>query len=136
MKAPVFANDTFLYDGDCGFCTACARFLDRWVPTTAVVLPWQRADLDSLGLSVTACDDAVQWVGSDGRTVAGPAAIAELLRRSARWDWRVVGRLLGLRPVLAMAWPAYRWVSRNRHRLPGGTPACSLTHRQSSKLTV
>ena len=40
--------------------------------------------------------------------------------------WRPAGRVLGLRPVTALAWPVYRWVARNRHRMPGGTAACAL----------
>ena len=39
---------TFLYDGDCAFCTKSARFLEKHVRTTAKVLPWQWADLDAL----------------------------------------------------------------------------------------
>ncbi|HET8681438.1 MAG TPA: DCC1-like thiol-disulfide oxidoreductase family protein [Micromonosporaceae bacterium] len=116
---------TFVYDGDCAFCTSCARFVARQVPTPADVVPWQHTDLAALGLTDDQCAAAVQWVGADGRTAAGPEAIAELLR-SSHPAWRLVGRLLGLRPALAAAWPAYRWVARNRHRLPGGTAACAL----------
>jgi len=118
-------SPTFVYDGDCAFCTSCARFVERRVRTPARVVPWQFTDLDALGLTVARCEDAVQWVGVDGRTLAGPAGIAALLRSSSR-AWRPVGWLLERRPVLALAWPAYRWVSRNRHRLPGGTAACAL----------
>ena len=32
----------------------------------------------------------------------------------------------GIRAVNTLAGIVYRWVARNRHRLPGGTPACSL----------
>jgi predicted DCC family thiol-disulfide oxidoreductase YuxK len=116
---------TFVYDGDCAFCTSCARFIERRIPTTAQVVPWQFADLDALGLTVEQCEQAVRWVAPDGRTAAGPDAIAELLRDS-RQAWRLVGRVLGWRPVRALAWPAYRWVARNRHRMPGGTAACAL----------
>ncbi|WP_329104687.1 DUF393 domain-containing protein [Micromonospora sp. NBC_01699] len=115
----------FLYDGDCAFCTTCAEFASRRVPTRARVLPWQFTDIDALGLTVADCDAAVQWVGADGVRAAGPDAIARLLGDS-RPVWRVLGRLLRLPPVRAVAWPTYRWVARNRHRMPGGTAACSL----------
>ncbi|HEY3010954.1 MAG TPA: DCC1-like thiol-disulfide oxidoreductase family protein [Micromonosporaceae bacterium] len=120
------ARPTFVYDGDCAFCTSCARFIERWIPTDAAVVPWQFVDLDALGLTVAECADAVQWVAADGTVAAGPEAIALLLRDSRRQPWRMAGRLLGLRPVRALAWPAYRWVARNRHRLPGGTAACAV----------
>jgi predicted DCC family thiol-disulfide oxidoreductase YuxK len=115
----------FLFDGDCAFCSASARFVERWIPTPARVVPWQHADLAALGVTREACVDAVQWIGPDGTVLAGPVGIGALLC-SSNVFWRPIGWLLGLRPVLAVAWPAYRWVSRNRHRLPGGSPACAV----------
>jgi predicted DCC family thiol-disulfide oxidoreductase YuxK len=114
----------FVFDGDCAFCSACAAFVERHIPTPAAVVAWQFADLPAIGLTRAECEEAVQWV-EPGRRAAGPAAIAALLR-SSRWSWRLVGRVLGWPPVLALAWPGYRLVSRNRHRLPGGTAVCSL----------
>lgn len=116
---------TFLYDGDCAFCSSCARFVQRWVPTQATVSPWQFRDLSALGLTEAECDAAVQWVEPGRPALAGPDAIAALLR-SSHPVWRVVGRLIQLRPVRALAWPGYRWVAHNRDRMPGGTAACSL----------
>jgi predicted DCC family thiol-disulfide oxidoreductase YuxK len=117
---------TFVYDGDCAFCTACARFAQRRVPTPARVTPWQFADLAALGLTVEQCEWAVQWVDGRSPAVAGPEAIARLLR-SSRPYWRLAGRVLDLPPVRALAWPVYRWVARNRHRMPGGTAACRVS---------
>jgi predicted DCC family thiol-disulfide oxidoreductase YuxK len=118
----------FLYDGDCAFCSSCARFLRRWAPTGATIEAWQFADLPSLGVTAEQCDAAVQWVGGT-EVFAGPSAIAALLR-SSPGPWRAVGRLLGTGPVLALAWPVYRWVARNRHRMPGGTATCVLPAAQ------
>src|SRR3712207_1142233 len=39
---------TFVYDGDCAFCTACARFIERRIPADVDVVPWQFADLAAL----------------------------------------------------------------------------------------
>jgi predicted DCC family thiol-disulfide oxidoreductase YuxK len=116
---------TFVYDGDCTFCTSCARFIERRIPSSATVAPWQFADLDALNLTVEQCEVAVQWVAADGAVSAGPDAIALLLRGAGR-RWRPVGRALQLAPVRAVAWPAYRWVAAHRHLLPGGTAACAL----------
>ena len=115
---------TFLFDGDCGFCSACARFIQRRIPTSATVVAWQFAELDALGLSPAECDEAVRWV-APGERAAGPSAIARLLRSSTR-PWRVLGRLLDNRVALWVAWPVYRWVSRHRDRMPGGTAVCAL----------
>jgi predicted DCC family thiol-disulfide oxidoreductase YuxK len=124
---------SFLYDGDCAFCSTCARLIRRWVPTTGVrIEAWQFVDLVSLGLTVEHCDAAVQWV-SHRETASGPAAIARLLRASNLF-WRTVGWLLGTRPALAAAGPVYRWVARNRHRLPGGTATCVLPAADRAKI--
>jgi predicted DCC family thiol-disulfide oxidoreductase YuxK len=120
---------TFLYDGDCAFCSSCVRFIERFIPTPATISPWQFAALDALGVDVAAAGDAVLWIEPGRPVLAGPAAIARLLRTSPRRVWRPVGAVLALRPVTALAWPVYRWVARNRHRLPGGTAACALPPR-------
>jgi predicted DCC family thiol-disulfide oxidoreductase YuxK len=126
-------TSTFVYDGDCAFCTRCAEFIERRIPTGARVVPWQFADLAALGLTEAECEEAVQWVGADGSRAAGPDAIAKLLGDSAPL-WRVAGTGLSFPPVRAVAWPAYRWVARNRHRLPGGTAACSLPQEARERL--
>lgn len=120
---------TFVYDGDCGFCTRSAQFLQRRVPSAASIIPWQQADLSALGLTSAECDRAVQWVAPGRPALAGPEAIAALLRASSL-RWRLAGGLLAFRPVSALAWPIYRWIARNRHRMPGGTAACVLPSAQ------
>ena len=115
---------TLVFDGDCTFCSSSARFLVRAAPSDAAVVAWQRTDLDGLGLTPEACGLAVQWVAG-GRRSTGAAAIADYLRTSRPW-WRLAGALLGSGAGLRLASPVYRWVARNRHRLPGGTPACRL----------
>lgn len=125
---------TFVYDGDCSFCTTCAEFVTRRIPTRATVVPWQFADLDALGLTVDQCEEAVQWVGADGETAAGPDAIARLLRDAGR-AWQLAGGALGLAPVRLAVWPAYRWIADHRHLLPGGTAACSLPQAQRDALS-
>jgi predicted DCC family thiol-disulfide oxidoreductase YuxK len=114
----------FLYDGDCGFCTWSAGLVDRYIHSPVPVVAWQWADLTALGLTVAECQEAVQWVSTTTRS--GPAAIAALLRTSTRRGWRLAGRALATRPAIALAWPVYRLIARNRHRLPGGTAACAL----------
>ncbi|MFC7527117.1 thiol-disulfide oxidoreductase DCC family protein [Actinoplanes sp. GCM10030250] len=125
MENVTNTQPTFVYDGDCSFCTSCAQFIERRIPTRATVIPWQFADLGALGLTVEQCEAAVQWVGLDGTTAAGPDAIALLLRDAGRF-WSLAGGTLGLSPVRAAAWPAYQWVADHRHLMPGGTAACAV----------
>jgi predicted DCC family thiol-disulfide oxidoreductase YuxK len=124
---------TFVYDGDCSFCTTCANFIERRIPSRARVVPWQFSDLDALGLTLEEVESAVQWVAPDGTVSAGPDAIAELLRDAGR-AWEIPGRALQIGPVRFAAWPAYKWVAGHRHLLPGGTAACSLPLAQREKL--
>ena len=114
-----------MYDGDCAFCSSCARFIERRIPSRAAVVPWQRTDIAALGLTIEQVEAAVQWVAPDGTVASGPDAIAELFRDAGRL-WEVPGRALQLGPVRLAARPAYRWIANHRHLLPGGTAACSL----------
>ena len=99
MPAPVL-----LYDGDCAFCTTCAQLVEKRIRADADVVAWQFADLAALGVT---------------------AEQAAMLCRAGR-IWRIAGGVLLLPGI---SWPAarvYRLVAANRHRLPGGTPACKL----------
>jgi predicted DCC family thiol-disulfide oxidoreductase YuxK len=126
------ARPVFLYDGDCAFCTTCARFVERRIPSRADLLPWQFADLTALGVTAAQAEAAVQWVGADGVVASGPDAIALLLRDAGRL-WAVPGRALQARLLRAAAWPLYRWIADHRHLLPGGTAACSLPQAERDR---
>jgi predicted DCC family thiol-disulfide oxidoreductase YuxK len=114
-----------VFDGDCGFCTTCARFLGRWVTSgrSVSVVPWQRLDVAELGLTPDQCRAAVQWVGQDGQVAGGHAAIAAALLAGYR-VWRPVGRLLVAPWCSSLAGRLYSWIADHRDALPGGTPAC------------
>lgn len=116
---------TFLFDGDCSFCSSCARFIENRIRPDADVVAWQFAELDALGVTEDQVSSAVYYIAPGHHPTGGPAAIADLLRRAST-PWRLAGAVLGLRPMTALAWPVYRWVARNRHRMPGGTAACAL----------
>jgi predicted DCC family thiol-disulfide oxidoreductase YuxK len=122
---------TFLYDGDCAFCSISADFLERRVRTDAKILPWQWSELDTLGVTQAEAEAAVMWIEPDFKR-AGPDAIAVLLRR-AQWYWKPLGWVLSLTPVSWLAWPVYRLIARNRHKLPGGTAACSLPQAERDR---
>jgi len=112
-----------VYDGDCGFCTTCARFLERIGPDAEIVA-WQLTDLAELGVTEGQAADAVQWVAVDGTVRSGHEAIAAVLSSAGR-IWRIAGRLIVLPGVSWLAARAYRLTADNRYRLPGGTPACA-----------
>ena len=116
-----------IFDGDCGFCTTCARLLSRWVTRggSTRIAPWQRLDLDELGLTAEQCTAAVQWVDEDGHVASGHAAVAATLR-AGHPVWRPVGALLVAPGFSRLAVGLYSWVAAHRYALPGGTPACRV----------
>jgi predicted DCC family thiol-disulfide oxidoreductase YuxK len=116
---------TLVYDGDCGFCTTSIRWVKRLRLRADTVTAWQHADLGALGLTPEQCDLKLQWVADDGANSSGHEAVARLLLCSAL-PWRPIGVLLLTPPLSWLASRAYTWVSANRQRLPGGTPACAL----------
>lgn len=114
-----------VYDGDCAFCSSSVRFIERRIRRHPRLEPWQRLDLASLGLTREQCEEAVQWIGADGRTASGHEAIGRLLvQAGGAWGWG--GRFILAPGVRSVARVVYSWVARNRHRLPGGTPECGL----------
>jgi predicted DCC family thiol-disulfide oxidoreductase YuxK len=124
MEASRRERPALVYDGDCAFCTSCARFLERIGPEAEIVA-WQLTDLEGLGITEEQTTDAVQWVEADGTVRSGHEAIGAVLS-SAGGVWRIAGRTLTLPGVSWIAAKTYRLVAGNRYRLPGGTPACRV----------
>lgn len=123
MTARADRHPVFLFDGDCAFCTSCARLLERIGPE-AEIAAWQVSDLDELGVTAAQAEQAVRWIGPDGTVRSGHEAIAAALG-TAGAPWRIAGRTLVLSGISPLAAAVYRLIARNRQRLPGGTPACA-----------
>ena len=119
-----------LYDGDCAFCTSCARILERIGPDTEI-LAWQYTELAELGITEEQATDAVQWIEIDGTVRSGHEAIAAILNTAGR-IWKITGHMILLPGISWMAAKVYRLVADNRHRLPGSTPACACSPPQES----
>ena len=120
-----------IYDGDCGFCTRCAHWLQRQLRTPIAVVPWQEInDLGELELGTEDVRTAVYWVDTYGRHHRGHAAVARCLLMSGR-PWPAAGALMLLPPINVLAALVYSVVARNRHRLPGATEGCRLPERVS-----
>lgn len=124
---------SFLFDGDCAFCSTSARFIERRIPTRATVVPWQYSDLAALGVSQEACEEAVQWIAVDGTVTSGSRAIGRLLMDAGSF-WRPLGWLLLVPPGSWIAPPIYRLIARNRDKLPGGTAACAMPQADRDRL--
>lgn len=116
----------WLFDGDCGLCEqGSARIRDRVAPPVTMA-PYQSVDLDALGVTEAAVLDGPVLRQPDGTVLVGPEAMGAMLAMSGT-PYRVVGRVMlapGLRHVLRRLGPA---LYRQRGRLPGADPACSVT---------
>ena len=119
------ARGTLVFDGDCAICSSSARLAKRLLGPSARVVPYQRADLAELGVSEAEAAEAVWWIEPGGRRYRGHEAIARALR-SAGGLWRPMGAAVDSRALAPLSARVYGWVARNRHRLPGGTPACRV----------
>lgn len=122
-------------DGDCAFCQASVGWGQRIVARFPAVDTWQRLEeaglLGGLGLDAARCAEAVQYVALDRRVQSAHDAVSALLLAAGR-GWWVLGALMRLPGVHWVCGHAYRWVARNRHRLPGGSDRCSLSSAASS----
>ncbi|MFE0464477.1 thiol-disulfide oxidoreductase DCC family protein [Kitasatospora sp. NPDC058965] len=127
------ADPVLVFDGDCAFCSSCIRLAERYLRQTLAsggweARPYQFADLAALGVTEERAQREMLWVTPAGRVYGGAAAVAKLLLRSGN-AWAYLGGLLELAPVRPLAAAVYRWVAGHRHRMPGGTKACSLPRR-------
>jgi len=113
-----------IFDGDCAFCTMWVDRLAKALPRFPRAMPWQWVELDDYALSP---DDVEQyaWVVSARHHYAGHLAFSALLRMQPSFGLRFAGNLIATPPFSWAAALGYLVVSKNRHRLPGGTAACA-----------
>ncbi|MEE1826084.1 DUF393 domain-containing protein [Streptomyces sp. BE20] len=144
MNNVVVRDPVLVFDGDCAFCTTCKNWAERYLRQTLAsggwdAVPFQFADLAGLDgaaggrgeVSWERAERELLWVTPAGRVYGGAQAVARLLLRSGG-AWAYLGGVLASAPVRPVAALAYRWVARNRHRMPGGTPACALPQRPAA----
>lgn len=116
---------TVIFDGDCSFCSSAARFAQKYVAPKLNYQPYQQTDLAEFNLALTECEAALQLVTNSGEKFSAERAVLKLLK-SGNLFARTVGLALqfpGFKPILKFG---YAKVAKNRHRLPGGRPECSL----------
>ncbi|HYI60267.1 MAG TPA: DCC1-like thiol-disulfide oxidoreductase family protein [Acidimicrobiales bacterium] len=114
-----------VHDGDCAFCTRSALWVARRAGRRVEAAAGSTLDLGALGLTAEQVATEVWWVPGHGRPEGGHRAVGRALL-AVGGPWVVAGRALLLPVVAPVARPAYAWVARNRHRLPGATPACRI----------
>jgi predicted DCC family thiol-disulfide oxidoreductase YuxK len=104
-----------IFDGDCGSCTAIARWLESRLRTPVPVVRWQDvADLGELGLTPADVTTAMWWVDVYGRRYRGAAAAARVLRLG-KDPLPAAGILLDVPPFSWLARAASRFLHAGSH---------------------
>lgn len=136
MSSPSIVDPTplLIFDGDCAFCTSSVRFIERRIRRHPRIQPWQRSDLAGLGLTQEQCETAVQLI-ENGRVTSAHVAVARLLIYGKR-GWAVLGYLLLAPGIKQIAGVVYRWVAKNRDRMPGGTAECALPQSERTEREI
>lgn len=117
-----------VYDGDCAFCTTSVQFLRDNLERFPKAVPYQHLEIETFGLDRYDVEHAAWLIDTREpmRLWAGADVFAALLAGQQSFPLAWAGRVLSLPGVRSIASLGYRWVAENRHRLPGGTPACAL----------
>lgn len=131
-------REVLIYDGDCAFCQRCLDWGQRNLESFPQALSYASIQPADFGLDLEDVQQSIWLVAPDaslglrqkGRAQwSGHRAAARILLHQPTksrfgFVWRMFGYLIILGgPVSALA---YRLVAKNRHRLPGATPACEL----------
>ncbi len=112
-----------IYDGDCAFCKQSLKWALDKLPAFCRYVAFQKVDFNALGLNLADVQQQV-WLIDGDRKLGGHLAVSWLFRNQPALGWRVLGWLIkAFSPISALV---YRWVAKNRHRLPGGTAECTI----------
>jgi predicted DCC family thiol-disulfide oxidoreductase YuxK len=120
-----------IFDGECGFCSACVRWGYKNLRVMPKSVPFQLADLPGLGLTIEQVSAAV-WLIDAGQHHRGHLAVAGLLAMQPSLGWRALAKAMRTPGFSAIFAVGYALVVRFRHRLPGATEACALPAKTAS----
>ncbi|MFE4023070.1 thiol-disulfide oxidoreductase DCC family protein [Streptomyces sp. NPDC059101] len=131
VTSPIIRSEPLLvFDGDCGFCQNVINRISSPGRPSMEAVPWQSLPSETTRHHTERLDREVLLL-RDGHVLAGGAdALAVYLRHSPRRRYRIAGAVITFPGVIRCAHAVYRWVARNRHRMPGGTHACRLSPPQ------
>lgn len=114
-----------IYDGDCAFCSSTIRLIKQLMPQHPPMEPFQFLRTEDYGLTRQKCGEEIKYVNANGQVYGGEAAFKNFFRDAGK-AWKLIALIMSVPVVQQVSGLVYRWVARNRHKLPGGTPTCSL----------
>lgn len=118
-----------IYDGDCQFCRLSLDYGIRKLSRFPLFVAYQKINPANYGLSMADVSSQVWLVGpsTEGfKPLGGHLAVAQILLDQPQFYWRWLAFLMKTPPFSFVADLVYKWVAKNRHRLPGGSKACKL----------
>lgn len=124
-SADIVAAGLLIYDGDCGFCTQSARYVEARLQPGQRIAPWQQLDLDLFSLSESDVTTAAYWIEPDLTAHRGADGMIRAATQTSG-VLRMAGRVLSVPPFRQVARLVYPVISKYRHKLPGATDACRL----------
>jgi predicted DCC family thiol-disulfide oxidoreductase YuxK len=125
----VSTNRVLIYDGDCKFCQLSLDFGLRNLKTFPRFIAFQKIDPAKFGLTLEQVQTQI-WLASEdsesSKPLGGHLAAGEILLMQKNVLQKLLGWFIKTPPTSFLADWAYRWVAKNRHRLPGGSRQCKL----------
>ena len=123
------SKPVLIYDGDCKFCQLNLEFGIRHMKVFPSYVAFQKIEPSSFGLTEKQVRSEI-WLVEKGSeqtfNLGGHLAAAAILQMQSNLLYRMAGFLMKTPPTSWLAKIVYRWIARNRHRLPGGTKECSI----------
>ncbi|MFF8911626.1 thiol-disulfide oxidoreductase DCC family protein [Streptomyces olivaceoviridis] len=129
LSSALRSSPVLAYDGDCGFCQTSIDRIQALAAPTLEAVPWQFLPTESTSPYLERLDREVLLLHGGSVLAGGADALARYVSTSRSPAYRALAALVRLPGIRACARVLYRWVSRHRHRLPGGTPACAVPPR-------
>jgi predicted DCC family thiol-disulfide oxidoreductase YuxK len=118
-------TNILIFDGDCGFCTTTASWINKNSLVPIDAQPYQWAKLAEFGLTEKEAAAKVQLI-SEGKIYAGHHCMAKLLLLQPNPLLKLLGAVMVMPSIDPISAKVYDWVAANRQSLPGGTPACKM----------
>ncbi len=118
-----------IYDGDCQFCQLSLDFGIRNLRVFPRYAAFQGIDPSKFGLTEQMVRSQI-WLVSDSESptklLGGHLAAIEILSMQPQKYLKLLASIMKLWPWRIIADKTYKWVAKNRHRLPGGSKTCEL----------
>jgi predicted DCC family thiol-disulfide oxidoreductase YuxK len=122
-------NRVLIYDGDCKFCQLSLEFGLRHLRHFPKYVAFQKIEPAKFGLTLEQVKSQI-WLATEGYgskfSKGGHLAAADILLMQKNPLHKVLGWFIKTPPTAIVADFVYRWVAKNRHRLPGGSRECKL----------